>query len=223
MRRISSQTVHRLNSLFQPAHLQVAFSRPCAGELHPLILTVRQIQAEAHGPGQLHALAPLIDQPCTACENPASGKDRIEQFQNDPGHRIFQRNRQRLRLLRIFRIGCRKPGKFWFSVHDLMALIDKIRDPAAVFLKDFHSRMTEIRRTVHPVLLPDMLQRKRPVPVKYRSGHGPAGSLHQIREILLMMNPAAKIQLSQMAVRQYGHEITDLFIIQMKCLCSLIK
>ena len=83
--------------------------------------------------------------------------------------------------------------------------------------------MTEIRRTVYAVLLPHMLQRERPVFVKDISRHGPVRRLQQIGKVLFMMNPAAEIQLPKMAVLQYGHNIADLFIVQVKCFRFLVE
>ena len=83
--------------------------------------------------------------------------------------------------------------------------------------------MTEIRGPVHPVLLSGKLQRERVIIVIYTGSHGTRYPLQQIRKILPVMNPSSKIQLAHMPVGKNGHDITDLLVKQMKCLCFLIE
>ena len=223
MRRIPPDAVHCLDPLFQSAYLQMPLPGPGAGKLQPLVFTVQQIKTQTHGPGQMHRLLALVLKFRAAGENPSFCKNRIEKREHDTGQRILKLHGQSLCFPRILRIGRRKSRKLWLSLQDLMASVYKIRYGAPVLLQDRHCRMPEICSSVYAVFLSGMLQRKGIVIVVHIRRHGTVHPLLQIRKIFFMMNSLSKIQLSKMAVRQYGHNVAHLFIIQMKCLCSLTK
>ncbi len=86
---IAPHTADGSDARLQIAGTDMTFSGPAAGKLLPHILSVRQIQAQTHGPAQAHGLRATVADPHTARQYASSGKDRIVQFHLYPRHPIF--------------------------------------------------------------------------------------------------------------------------------------
>ena len=214
---MSSSAAHRLHTVFQLSHPGMSLSCPGAGELHPLVVVIRQIHAKAHGCRQMQILLPSVHKSGTPGNDPSFCKDGVGQLQAKPCHPILQRHSQCLRLIVSLRVGGRKSFQRQLPFHYPVFFINKIRDPASALLQNLHSRGPVIPCSVRRILLLDMFKGKRLVAFKHAGRHGPGQTLQQIGKILPVMYPFSKIELSQMSAGKHLHDITDLFIIKMKC------
>ena len=216
--RIPPDAAYRLDPLFQPPRLRIPLSCPCPGELDHIIAAVRKIQAETHGRQKMHALLSPVDKTRVSCNDAACGKYSIGKLQMKPGQRISQLDVQRLRLVFTFNVSCRKSGKVRFTFLDPVSAEAEFRDPASVFLKYFHCRHTVVRSAEHTVLLPDVLHGESFVRVIYTGRHRTRIKFQKIRTILRYPDPFSEIDLPQLIVWKYFYYVTDLIIVQMKCI-----
>ena len=92
-----------------------------------------------------------------------------------------------------FGVGGRQARKRRLASQDVMALIDKIGNPASVFLQDFHGGVAEIAGAVQSVFLTDMLQGKEFVLIKGTGGHRAGGKLQEVGKIFPVMDSFPKV------------------------------
>ena len=144
MRGMSVRALHALDALLQFPRPDMPLSRPGAGQLHPLIVRIRQVEAEAHGLLHTDGLTAFIDDPHRPRNRRMLRKERVEELEPDPGDRVPEKEMQRLSLP-VFLTVCRGQAlKRRLAFRDRMAFVPEVRDRAPVFQADDDRRMAEI-------------------------------------------------------------------------------
>ena len=77
VRRSAADTAHALHARRELSGVDVPLARPRARKLQPLIVTIRQVETQAHRGVDGHNLAALVDQPHRARQRGMAGKQRI--------------------------------------------------------------------------------------------------------------------------------------------------
>ena len=215
---IAAEAGNRLDAHGQPAGNHMPFPGPGPGKLHPVIVTVRQVQAQAHGTFQIHRFLPPIDIADAPGHGAPLGKHSVIQLCLKPCHSIRKLHHQRVRFLLLLHISSWQARKPWLPCLNPVSLVPEIRQAAAVWLLDFHCRAAVIPRPIDRKLLLNMLQRKCLISQCRAGGHGTGRNFQQIRKILPVMDAPAKIKLPQLPIGQDNHQIANLPVEQMKCL-----
>ena len=222
MRRMSPQALYRSGSHRKRPFHREAFPRPGSGKLDPFIIRIREIKTQAHGFFNLDAFCSFVDKTRRPGDRPVLFKQRVQQFQPDPGHRILQPDYQGLCLPVRFRVSCRQSFQGRFTRTELTGIIDKLRQPAAVLLQNRDSALPEITASVNRIFQFHKFQGKK-VLLRLIGGMRTQGRFQQIAEILPVMDPLSKIDLCKLSSRQNRHYITDLVILKMKGFCFLMN
>ena len=126
---------------------------------------------------------------------------------------------EELQLLNKYReldTGGRQALQAGLPRRDLVGVIDKVRDPAAVGLAQLHRRLAEVPGAIGGVLLLAVLQGEGAVPLIDAGAHRAAAQLQQVVEALPVPDGPAEIQLAQGAVGQHLHQIADFPVGQVK-------
>ena len=208
------QRVDPLHPLGQRAGGQVAFPGPGAGQLHHLVVAVRQVQAEAHGPVQLDGggAADLG----MAGQGRQPGEDRVEQPDRDPRQRVGQGDRQGVGFLRLLHIGGGQALDGRLARRDSMALVLQVQQAAAVRHTGVQRGQTHVAGAADRVLLPDMLQRVGGVRLKAAGGHRAGGRFEQAVEVRAVVQRPAAVQLAQVAAGQHLEDVAEPVVEQME-------
>ena len=190
--------------------------------LDPVISTVRQIQAQAHSCRQPQILFSPIEEPGAARNDPAFGEHRVHQLQPEPCPLILQPDDQSLRLVLFLRISGRKSGELRLSGFHPVIAEAELRHPVPVLLDHLRGRHTVVGCPEDSVFLFDVFHGICLVRVKDTGSHGPADRLQKIGKIFPVPDPFPEIELTHLAVWQYGHNVTDLLIAEMKCILLIV-
>ena len=212
----SSHAVHGLNAMLQPPCLYVPLPGPGPCKLHHLKHAVRQVQAGAHGLVQDHAVFMIADEPGAPCDNRKVLINRVSKNQFCLYPRILQGYLQGGSLPRLFRIGGRQPLKGGLSFTDTMGFIDKFRDAAPVGLEDVIGRTAHIAVSIGWIFLFDVFHGKFPVPFIKTGRHGTNPYFQHMLKRGLVPDRLSIVQMAQLSVAQYCHDITYLMIIQVE-------
>ena len=153
MARRPSGAAYGLDALLQHPCLYVAFPPPRARKLDPLVLVVRQVKTQAHGPCDLILFSGPVLKPRASGNGVLILENGVQKDQVHLKKPVAQSDLQGIRLILRLHIGGRQPFKLWLPLIDLVGYILKIRDPAAVLLGDLQGRHTEIRGPVGRILL----------------------------------------------------------------------
>ena len=89
VRGVAPHASYGLDALFQTPLPGMTLPGPGSGKLDPVVLAVRQIQAETHGFQKMHRLLALIYKPGASCQDACTGKQGIKKFQLDFRNRVF--------------------------------------------------------------------------------------------------------------------------------------
>ena len=216
MGRMPAHAAHGLYTLVKAMGQGIPFPPPGAGKLEPVVIGIRKIQVQAHHFFDPHALVSDIRDPCGAGNHSLIPENRIQKFELKSGHRIRQLQDQgRGFTLFIGKCG-RQSGKARFSLQHLIPIIDKIRQPAPVFLQDLQRALTEIRASVHGILLAEMLERQAAVVIHDQGRMGAQSPLHQPGILFPVVNPSPEIQLARITALQHRHNVTDFVVLKME-------
>ena len=181
----------------------------------PFIVVVRQVQAQAHGPLEHERLRALVHDPRAAGENAASGEYGIIQLAQRPGDPVPEPQHQRGRLLRRFDVGRRQIFEPRLAGEDLVGIIRERRQPAAVFLQQADRALPVVGAAVAGILQPHALLGDGTVrqPERHAERHGLAP---QVRKGRPVVDPLAAVELPGKPARQYGDDVTQRVVLQMK-------
>ena len=157
---LASGTANGLNALSQMSGFLMSFSGPPAGELHHIIVSIWQIQIEAHGLGKINNFLTGILEISISSNSIEIGKNSIGKNQLHAILGIHQLYQQGFCLLILFHIGSRQSFQLWLARYNLMGHIAEIRDSAAILLQYLHSSLTEICSSIGWIFLLYLLQRK---------------------------------------------------------------
>ena len=201
--------LHGLGALLQAADLHPALPGPGPGEMDEFIAAVGQVQAEAHGVGQVEVQGSLVDDPGGTGQGRPVREEGVMQVQGNAQQLIPQADGEGFRLAVRLAVGGGQALQGRLAGGHGVREDHKVRDPAAVGLEDLHGGAAVIGRAVGGVLLPGMLQGEEPVVFENAGGHGPAPHLQQVVEALPVPDGPAEVQLPQGPVGKHLHNIAD--------------
>ena len=224
MAGLAAQAADGLDTRAQVRDALPALAAPPARELHEVVVRIGKVNGEAHRARERHSLAALVDEIGIAGNRIEVAEDRVREHELNARLLIAQRHQQRICLLIFLHIRGRQALQLRLACDNLVRDVAKIRDMAAVRLRNLNRALAEIRRTVRRVLLAQVLARESVLVVKdIGAGRTVVIRVDEMPVVAVFRQARAEVELAEMTVAQDLHDIADSIVIKVELLIRCVK
>ena len=224
MARLAAQAADGLDARAQMRRILLALAAPPAGELDEVVVRIGKVNGKAHRARERHGLIAPVDETGIAGNRIEVAEDRVREHELDARLLVAQRHQQRICLLIFLHIRGRQALQLRLACDNLMRDVAKIRDMAAVRLRNLYRALAEIRRTVRRVLLAQVLARESVLVIKdIGAGRTVVIRVDEMPVVAVFRQARAEVELAEMAVAQDLHDIADPIVIEVELLIRCVK